>query len=124
MATVRRLVVGEHLEPGVCNELELVHEPLVGYVANDHHGVRLLVSEPLKRVDECRRVVILCEALASRPKTHMNIAHYTKRHIGLAARKRACVRAEYPVAAKCAERSEPAYEPSSRNIDSHVAIIP
>ena len=45
LASVRRAVPREHLEPGVRDGLELARKPEVGHVARDHHGVDALVAE-------------------------------------------------------------------------------
>ena len=113
VATVRRLVVREHLEPGVRHVLELVDEPLVGDVAHDHHGVHALRAEPFERVDEGGGVVALVEAVARGGEAHVDVAHHAEREFGLALRERAGLGAEEAVAAECAERSEAADEPAA-----------
>ena len=111
VASVGRLVVREHLEPGGDHELKLVDEPLVGDVAHDHDGVDALVAEPLEGVDQRRGVVVLGEALARLAQTHVDVAHDTERDVGPALRERAGVGAEEAVAAERPERGEPADEP-------------
>ena len=54
-------VLGEHLEPRLPHELQLVHEPAVRHVARDDHAVGLAVAEELQRPLEHRHLLLVVD---------------------------------------------------------------
>ena len=85
-APFRRLVLREHLEPGVRDELKLRNESMIGHVARHKHGVHTLRPIPFKRLDEDRLRTFV---------TDVYVAH----HGNLEARRtahRSCRRREHP----------------------------
>ena len=78
LASVRRAVVREHLEPGVGDGLELARQPKVGHVARDHHGVDALVAKVCERLFERVRFIAGGERTPVGGKPHVHVAHHAE----------------------------------------------
>ena len=73
VATVRRLVVREDIEPSVRQRLQLAGEAAVRHVARDRHGVDAVVAEPRERRLKGLRVIRVAQLLATGGKAHVHV---------------------------------------------------
>ena len=73
LPSVGRTVIRKDVVPGVRHVLQLTDEPVVGHVANDHHGIDLLVAEERER---------LAKDLRRGPIRNVNVAQDTEGEVG------------------------------------------